>query len=458
MSTITSVLVANRGEIACRIIATLRRMGIRSVAVYSEADETTEAVLRADDAVLIGPAPATASYLDIEAVITAARATGVDAIHPGYGFLAERADFAQAVEDAGLVFIGPTVEQLEAFGTKHIARQLAEEAGVPLLPGSGLVANAREAVAAAREAGYPVVLKATAGGGGIGMHVCADDDEVRASFDRARRQAASAFGDAGVYLERYLTAARHVEVQLFGDGDGTVVVVGDRDCSLQRRHQKVLEEAPAPNLPEALRARIHDAARSLGERVRYRSAGTVELLVDVEAEVVAFLELNARLQVEHPVTEATTGVDLVEWMVRLAGGDRTFLHEPGAPNGHAIEARVYAEDPGNDHRPSAGLVTEVRWPEGARVDTWIVAGTEVTPHYDPLLAKVIVHGASRADAVARLAEALAAVEGRRGGHQRRAPTGGRRRRGVRAGRDLDQRTRRHRRPRARRSRSSRAAR
>ncbi|MEY2570118.1 MAG: urea carboxylase, partial [Acidimicrobiaceae bacterium] len=407
MTTISKVLVANRGEIACRIIATLRRLGIRSVAVYSDADEITRPVLLADESVRIGPAPALASYLDAEAIIAAALVTDADAIHPGYGFLAESASFARAVEAAGLVFIGPTVAQLETFGVKHVARQLAAEAGVPLLPGSALLDDIDEAVTAAANAGYPIVLKATAGGGGIGMRICTDEAELRDAFAGARHQAARAFGDDGLYLERYLAHARHVEVQLFGDGDGTVVVLGDRDCSLQRRHQKVLEEAPAPGLPDALRARIHDAARALGELVQYRSAGTVELLVDVEAEVVAFLEVNARLQVEHPVTEATTGVDLVEWMVRLAGGDASFLRAPGPPDGHAIEARVYAEDPGHDHRPSAGLLTEVRWPVNARIDTWVDRGTEVTSHYDPLLAKVIVHGTTRDDAVARLGEALA---------------------------------------------------
>jgi urea carboxylase len=402
------VLVANRGEIAGRIIRTLRRLGIESVAVYSDADADALHVRAADVAVRLGPAPAADSYLRGDLIVEAALATGAQAVHPGYGFLSEQADFARLVEGAELAFVGPTPAQLEAFGSKHTARDLASAAGVPLLAGSGLLETVDEAVEVADSIGYPVILKATAGGGGIGMRICADATALRRAFDDARRHAQAAFAHDGVFVERYLPAARHVEIQVFGDGAGRVAVLGDRDCSLQRRHQKVVEEAPAPGLPDAVRARLHDAARALTASVDYRSAGTVEMLVDVEADVVAFLEVNARLQVEHPVTEEVTGIDLVEWMVRLAADDPALGPELGdrAPTGHAIEARVYAEDAGADYRPSAGLITNVELPTDARVDGWVEAGTEVTASYDPMLAKVIVHGDDRAAAVAKLDRAL----------------------------------------------------
>ncbi len=406
------MLVANRGEIACRIIRTVQRLGARAIAVYSDADETALHVRQADAAIRIGPGAPAESYLRTEAILDAVAASGADAVHPGYGFLSERADFATAIETAGIAFVGPTPAQLEAFGAKHTARALAERAGVPLLPGSELLFDVDAAAASATAAGYPVVLKATAGGGGIGMRICADEAELRDAFAGTKRQAGAAFGDDGVYLERYLTRARHIEVQVFGDGLSRVIVLGDRDCSLQRRNQKVVEEAPAPRLSDALRGRLHDAARTLASSVDYRSAGTVEMLVDVDAEIVAFLEVNARLQVEHPVTEAVTGVDLVEWMLRLASGDRAWLDRTPdliAPSGSAIEARVYAEDPGADYRPSAGLITAVSFPADARVDTWIEAGTTVSPTYDPMLAKVIVHAATRADAVEALGAALDAT-------------------------------------------------
>ncbi len=407
-----AVLVANRGEIACRIIRTLHDLDVRAIAVYSDPDADALHVRAADEAVRLGPAPATESYLRADLILAAAAATGAQAIHPGYGFLSERADFAMSVEAAGLAFIGPTPAQLDAFGIKHTARELAEAAGVPLLPGSGLLDSADAAFAAAAAVGYPVILKATGGGGGIGMRVCADEAALRDAFDSAQRQAMAAFGNGGLFIERYLTRARHVEVQIFGDGRGGVVLLGDRDCSLQRRNQKVVEEAPAPGLSSELRTQLHAAARALGESVSYRSAGTVEMLVDVDANVLAFLEVNARLQVEHPVTEEVTGVDLVEWMVRLAAGDAHVLDGVAptlTPEGHAMEARVYAEDAGADHRPNAGLITNVSLPDGVRVDTWIETGTDVTPHYDPMLAKVIVHGADRAEAAARLSAALDAM-------------------------------------------------
>jgi urea carboxylase len=400
----SKVLVANRGEVAVRIITTLRQMGLTSVAVYSDADAATLPVRLADEAIRLGPPQPAASYLDGAAIIAAAVATGAEAIHPGYGFLAERGDFAERVEAAGLAFVGPTPQQLRAFGTKHEARLLAEAADVPLLGASPVLGDLDAALSAAAELGYPVVIKATAGGGGIGMRVCATPEDVVAEFEAARRQAAAAFGDERVYLERYLTGARHVEVQIIGDGTGRVLVLGDRDCSTQRRHQKVVEESPAPGFPDHLRERLHGAAQRLGESINYRSAGTVEFLVDVETDTIAFLEVNARLQVEHPVTEAIFGVDIVEWMLRIAAGEP--LMPSRAPVGHAVEVRLCAENPWRDHQPSAGTVTSVEWPPDVRVDTWVEAGSEVTAHYDSLLAKVVAYGETRQEAVDRLAAAL----------------------------------------------------
>ena len=403
------VLVANRGEIACRIITTLRRLGIGSVAVYSEADAATLPVRLADESVCIGAAPAAASYLDAHRIVTAALERGAAAIHPGYGFLAERAEFAERVEAAGLTFVGPTPEQLRIFGAKHTARRQAEAANVPLLPGSPIVGSADEAVRAAEAVGFPVVVKATAGGGGIGMRVCADADQLAQSFDGVRRQAGAAFGDERVYVERWLADARHVEVQVIGDGAGRVVVLGDRDCSTQRRNQKVLEETPAPGLPDHVRARLHESAQRLAASVAYRSAGTVEFLVEPSTETIAFLEVNARLQVEHTVTEAVFDVDLVEWMLAIAAGDRSVLDTPIAAHGHAIEARLCAENPWRGHEPSAGTLVAVAFPADVRVDTWVESGTEVTANYDSLLAKVVAHADTRAEALDRLRDALDAV-------------------------------------------------
>ncbi|MDQ1492370.1 MAG: urea carboxylase, partial [Actinomycetota bacterium] len=420
------VLVANRGEIAVRIIGTLERMGIASVAVYSDADAGTPAVLRAGEAVRLGPGPAGQSYLLGDQIVEAALATGAAAVHPGYGFLSESADFAAAVEAAGLAFIGPTPEQVRSFGRKDVARRLAREAGVPLLAGTEPLAGEEEAVRAAAELGYPVILKSTAGGGGIGMEVVEDADGLEVAFARVTRQSQASFGAASVYLERFVPRARHIEVQIFGDGGGGVVVLGERDCSAQRRHQKVIEETPAPSLSDGLRAQAHEAAATLARSVAYRSAGTVEFVLDADRGELSFLEMNTRLQVEHGVTEAVTGIDLVEWMVRLAGGDTSFLRKaaPPAPAGHAIEVRLYAEDPANGFRPSGGLLTEVTWPgasaagvigvgpagvEGAvRCDTWIEAGLEVSAHYDPMLAKLITHGVTRDEARERMVEAVAA--------------------------------------------------
>ncbi|QKV90833.1 urea carboxylase [Streptomyces sp. NA02950] len=406
-----TLLVANRGEIACRVIRAADALGLRTVAVYSDADRGAPHVRMADEAVRLGPAPATESYLRTDRVLDAALATGAGAIHPGYGFLSENAVFATAVEEAGLVFVGPTPAQLEVFGSKHTARAAALDAGVPLLPGSGLLADAESALRAAGEIGYPVMLKATGGGGGIGMQACADPAELREAFARVTRLARGSFGDGGVFLERYVTRARHVEVQVFGDGTGRVISLGDRDCSLQRRNQKVLEEAPAPGLPLRLREQLHSSARELCASVGYRSAGTVEFVYDADREEASFLEVNTRLQVEHPVTEEITGVDLVGWMLRLARGETGFLDgvpDNGPPReGHAVEARVYAEDPARDHRPSAGLLTRVDFPGDVRVDSWVETGQEVSTSYDPMLAKVIATGPTRAEALARLDHALA---------------------------------------------------
>ncbi|MGI5199387.1 5-oxoprolinase/urea amidolyase family protein [Streptomyces sp. CA-288835] len=402
-----TLLVANRGEIAARILRTARELGLRTVAVYSDADRSAPHVRLADKAVRLGPAPAKESYLDADLVLKAAKDTGAGAIHPGYGFLSEDAAFARRCEDAGIVFVGPTPEQLELFGAKHTARAAAEAAGVPLAPGTGLLASVDEALVAADRIGYPVMLKATGGGGGIGMSACRSADELTEAWDRVQRVAAASFSSAGVFLERLVEHARHVEVQIFGDGAGRVVTFGDRDCSLQRRNQKVVEEAPAPGLPAHIREQLTSAARDLCASVDYRSAGTVEFVYDAVREEAYFLEVNTRLQVEHPVTEEIYGVDLVAWMLRLARGDFDVVRDPGAPRGHAVEARVYAEDPSREHRPSAGLLTRVEFPPGVRVDGWVETGTEVTTSYDPMLAKIVAYGSDRARALARLDEALA---------------------------------------------------
>ena len=406
MSAFDTLLVANRGEIAVRIIRTAKRMGLRTVAVFSEADRGALHTALADEAVFIGSAPASESYLRIDRIIEAAVSTGAGAVHPGYGFLSENAAFARACEDAGIVFVGPTPEQLEVFGAKHTARAAADAAGVPLLAGTGLLDDVDAALAAAGLIGYPVMLKATAGGGGIGMQACHDDEELRSAWSNVRRLAGASFSSTGVFIERLVEHARHVEVQVFGDGAGEVVTIGDRDCSLQRRNQKVVEESPSPDLPEAVRAAITDAARRMCAHVGYRSAGTVEYIYDPVRREAAFLEVNTRLQVEHPVTEARYGIDLVEWMLRLAQGDGSVIHTPLEARGAAVEARLYAENTDLGNLPSSGTITALEFPDDARVDTWIEPGAEVTTNYDPMLAKVIVHGPDRASAWAALAEAL----------------------------------------------------
>jgi urea carboxylase len=404
------VLVANRGAIATRIFRTLRRMGVGSVAVYSDADATAPHVAAADEAVHLGPPPPAESYLRVDRILEAARATGAEAIHPGYGFLAENADFAEACEAAGLAFIGPTPEQMRAFGLKHTARALAVESGLPLLPGTELLANVDEALLAARRIGFPVMLKSTAGGGGIGMRRCGDAAELRTAWDAVDRLARANFKQAGLYLEKLVTRARHVEVQIFGDGAGGVLALGERDCSLQRRNQKVVEETPAPNLPAATREALLEAARKLGRGARYRSAGTVEFILDADSpgrDAFYFLEVNTRIQVEHGVTEEVTGVDIVEWMVRLAAGELPALETRApVPHGASMQARLYAEDPKRGFQPSCGVLTEVAFPPGVRVETAVERGSEVTPYYDPMLAKIIARGETREAARNALVDAL----------------------------------------------------
>ena len=401
-----TILVANRGAIACRIIRTLRTLGLRSVAVYSEADVDSAHVAQADRAICIGPALAAKSYLDADRILAAARESGAGAIHPGYGFLSENPGFADACEAAGIVFIGPTAAQMRAFGLKHTARSLAQAHGVPLLPGSGLLDGLADAQTEAQRIGFPVMLKSTAGGGGIGMRLIRHADELPAAFEAVERLAQANFKDAGLFLEKFVERARHIEVQIFGDGLGRVVALGERDCSAQRRNQKVIEETPAPHLAPPTRAAMLDAAVRLARAVDYRSAGTVEFVLDDDSQAFYFLEVNTRLQVEHGVTEQVTGIDLVAWMVQLAHGDLFELAAP-EPHGASIQVRLYAEDPARNFQPSAGLLTEVRFAADARVETWVATGSEVPSHYDPMIAKLIVTGVDRADAVRKLQAALA---------------------------------------------------
>ncbi|MBI5041085.1 MAG: urea carboxylase, partial [Gammaproteobacteria bacterium] len=403
-----TVLIANRGAIACRIIRTLKLLGIKSVAVYSEADRHSLHVRQADHAVCIGPAPAAQSYLDQQKILDAARTSGAQAIHPGYGFLSENAAFAEACERARVAFIGPTPQQMRDFGLKHTARELAQHNNVPLLPGSGLLDDLVQAHNEVLRIGFPVMLKSTAGGGGIGMQLCWDAQQLDAAYHSVERLARSSFGQGGIFLEKYVQRARHIEVQIFGDGAGNVVALGERDCSVQRRNQKVIEETPAPNLPDDTRAALAEAAVRLGRAVSYRSAGTVEFVVDADTDRFYFLEVNTRLQVEHGVTEQVTGVDLVEWMVRTAANEPPALAGfAAAPRGHSIQVRLYAEDPNKHFQPSSGLLTEIDFPDTLRVDTWVETGLEVPPNYDPMLAKLISYGTNRDAALSALQTALA---------------------------------------------------
>jgi urea carboxylase len=407
----TKILIANRGEILVRICRTLKTMGIASVAVYSEADRFAPGVLAADEAICIGPAPAAESYLNIDAIIAACRATGAQAVHPGYGFLSERVEFAERLAAAGLVLIGPGPTHLKDFGLKHTARDLAQKAGVPMLPGSGLIASVAEALTEADRITYPVMLKSSAGGGGIGMVLCHTPAELAEKFESIGRLAANNFGNAALFLEKYVSNARHIEVQIFGDGKGGVVALGARDCSLQRRNQKVIEETPAPNFPDELLAAIQSAATSLAASVAYESAGTVEFVYDADAKKFYFLEVNTRLQVEHGVTEAVFGVDLVRWMITQAAGE--FALPPQSSlisQGAAIEARIYAENPAENFRPCSGTLNAFKPGPNLRIDTWVEPGTNVSPFYDPMIAKFIATGPTRDDAIATLRAGIAASE------------------------------------------------
>jgi urea carboxylase len=407
------LLIANRGAIACRILRTLRALDVQGVAVYSEADAASLHLLQANEAHSLGEGGAAGTYLAVDKILAIAKASGAEAIHPGYGFLSENAAFAQACEDAGIAFIGPTPEQLRVFGLKHTARALAKMHGVPMLEGTELLDSIDTALSAAATIGYPVMLKSTAGGGGIGMRVCRSAAELSESFEAVKRLGQNNFSDSGVFIEKYIQRARHLEVQVFGDGCGEVLALGVRDCSVQRRNQKVLEETPAPNLPEGMGEALCMAAIKLAKAVNYRSAGTVEFVFDSDDQRFYFLEVNTRLQVEHGVTEQVWGVDLVSWMVQLAAGDLLPLSELQAalkPSGHAIQARLYAEDPGRDFQPCPGLLTAVNFPavdgKSLRIDTWVEAGCEIPPFFDPMIAKVISWAPNRQLASDGLANAL----------------------------------------------------
>ncbi|MCC6922643.1 MAG: urea carboxylase [Nitrosomonas sp.] len=401
------ILIANRGAIACRIIRTLRRIGVKSVAVYTDADALSRHVTEADEAFCIGDGAVADSYLRTDKILDVARQTGSQAIHPGYGFLSENADFAEQCATHQIRFIGPTAEQIRIFGLKHTARELATKNQVPLLPGTGLLNHLDEALHTAGHIGYPVMLKSTAGGGGIGMRLCWNKTELTEAYDAVKFLAQNHFKDAGIFLEKYIEQARHIEVQIFGDGKGGVIALGERDCSMQRRNQKVIEETPAPNLSADLRQALIDAAIRLGKSINYQSAGTVEFLVDAVSNTFYFLEVNTRLQVEHGVTEMVTGVDLVEWMVRQASADLPPLETCKINvKGSAIQVRLYAENPAINFQPSSGLITDVRFPATARVETWIERGIDISPFYDPMLAKIIVHEPAREQAISAMQQAL----------------------------------------------------
>ena len=403
----SKVLIANRGAIAVRIERTLAKMGVKSVAVYSKADRDSLHVENADEAVFIGDGSAKETYLDLDKIIKAALETGAEAIHPGYGFLSENTLFAAKCEENNIKFIGPDSNQIKLFGLKHSARETAERANVPLLSGTGLLDNIDEAIIEAEKIGYPVMIKSTAGGGGIGIRICENKEELVSSYDNVCHLAESNFNDAGVFLEKYIRRARHVEVQIFGNESGEVAVLGERDCSVQRRNQKVVEESPAPNLSDKVRQDMYKAAKSLAKTSGYRSAGTVEFLYDESDEKFYFLEVNTRLQVEHGITEEVYGIDLVEWMIKEAAGELNEIEDFNAvPNGHSIEVRVYAEDCINNFRPSSGKIDDVIFSDNARVETWIRKNIEVSPLYDPMLAKLIVHSSTREEAVEKMLDVL----------------------------------------------------
>ncbi|WP_455206744.1 urea carboxylase [Kaarinaea lacus] len=408
----TKVLIANRGAIANRIIRTLKILGVESVAVYNDADADSLHVVNADNAYSLGKGRVSETYLDQDKLFEVIQHTGAQAVHPGYGFLSENPEFVKRCEAEGIVFIGPTVDQMRAFGLKHRARKLANEHQVPLLPGTDLLDNVEEAVNAAADIGYPVMLKSTAGGGGIGMQLCWNAEQLERAYDSVRRLSQANFSDNGVFLEKFIEYARHIEVQIFGDGEGNAVALGERDCSTQRRNQKVIEETPAPNISNNVRQQLHETATRLVSAVNYRNAGTVEFVFDQKTNQFYFLEVNTRLQVEHGVTEQVYGVDLVEWMIKLASnelGNIKALAAQLTPKGHAIQARVYAEDPNKDFQPSAGLLSEVRMPDkpNLRIDHWISTGIEISSFFDPMLAKIIATADERATALALLDKALA---------------------------------------------------
>ncbi len=403
-----TLLIANRGEIACRIIRTTRDLGLRTVAVYSDADAEALHVSMADEAHPIGPAPAADSYLNVDAILAAAKASGAGAIHPGYGFLSENADFARAVENAGLVFVGPTAESIEIMGDKAIAKAHMLDAGVPCVPGyQGADQADATLLAHAQTLGLPLMVKAAAGGGGKGMRLVTDLDDLPEALTLARAEASAAFGNDTLILERAVQNARHIEVQVFADHDGNTIALGERDCSVQRRHQKVIEEAPAPGMTQTLRKRMERAAIAAAQSVSYVGAGTVEFLLDDNGEDFYFLEMNTRLQVEHPVTEMVTGLDLVALQIAVAQGKLLPVsQEDVALTGHAIEVRLYAEDPANGFLPSIGKIHKFETDNATRIDTGVRSGDEVSPHYDPMLAKLIAHGDTRDEALRALTQAL----------------------------------------------------
>jgi acetyl-CoA carboxylase biotin carboxylase subunit len=401
------VLIANRSEIALRVVRACRELGVTSVAVYSDADEEALHVRHADEAVNIGPPPAGKSYLDAEAIIQAARETGADAVHPGYGFLAENADFAAACRDAGLVFVGPSAEAIEKMGNKSAARRLAQEADVPVVPGSEESASVDEAVETAQGIGYPVMVKAAAGGGGRGIRIAENEGQLRESVKVAKREAESAFGDGSLYLEKFLAGPHHVEVQVMADHEGDVIHLYERECSMQRRRQKVLEEAPSPGISDEVRQRMCEAAVRLARESGYANAGTVEFLVD--GDEFYFIEMNTRIQVEHPVTEMLTGVDLVKEQILVASGEPLSLTQEDVPFvGHAMEFRINAEDPEQDFMPSPGEITSLEVPggPGVRVDSAIYQGYTIPPFYDSLVGKLVVWGLNRDEAIQRSGRAL----------------------------------------------------
>jgi acetyl-CoA carboxylase, biotin carboxylase subunit len=401
------ILIANRGEIALRVIRACRELGIRTVAVFSEADRESLHVRFADEDVCIGPPPARESYLNIPRIIAAAEITGADAIHPGYGFLAENAEFSEICERSEITFIGPTPQQIRLMGDKASARRTMHEVGVPIVPGTDILIDAEEALAAATQIGFPVLIKASAGGGGKGMRVAQDADEFGRQYAMARNEASAAFGDDSVYVEKYLARPRHIEFQILGDQHGRVVHLGERDCSIQRRHQKRIEEGPSPALTPDLRARMGDAAVRGSRAIEYVGAGTIEFLLDEDGSFY-FMEMNTRIQVEHPVTEMITGYDLVKEQIRAAAGLPISVVDPVEFRGHAIECRINAEDPSRNFAPSPGTIQAYHPPggPGVRLDSHVYAGYRVPPFYDSLLAKVIVHGSNREEALARMRNAL----------------------------------------------------